>query len=50
MTMERSYINEEKGFACCCWEAPSTDKLKDLFNSAGTAFSEMIPVHEYSSC
>lgn len=49
MTMERSFINQKLGFACCCWDAPSVTDLTDLFNSAGTVFSEMIPVEEYSA-
>ena len=49
MTMERSFINEDMGFACCCWNAPSTDELAALFNSAGVKFSAMLPVHEFTA-
>lgn len=48
MTMERSFINEEKGFACCCWNAPSTEELASLFSRAGAEYSGMIPVHEFT--
>ncbi|MCK5133337.1 MAG: hypothetical protein KAR40_14445 [Candidatus Sabulitectum sp.] len=49
MTMDRSYINPQEGFACCCWDAPSRESLVELFNKAGALFDSMIPVTEYSA-
>jgi len=49
MTMDRSYINPEEGFVCCCWNAPSRESLVRLFERAGTVFDSMIPVTEYSA-
>ncbi len=49
MTMDRSYINPQEGFACCCWEAPSRESLAELFSKAGALFDSMIQVTEYSA-
>ncbi|MHC5037067.1 MAG: hypothetical protein ACYTHM_07115 [Planctomycetota bacterium] len=46
MTMDRSYLNFEEGFATCCWNASSVDALKALFEKAGTPFEKMIAVEE----
>lgn len=46
MTMERSFVNYEEGFAVCCWEAPSRDELRQLFMKAGAAFDRIIGVEE----
>jgi hypothetical protein len=49
MKMDRAYINYDEGLACCCWEAPCKDDLKQLFIKARTPFEKMIQVEEMLS-
>ncbi len=44
--MERAYLNEEEGFACCCWQAPSVGELEELFRSSETPYEQMREVRE----
>jgi hypothetical protein len=47
MKMERAYVNAEKGFAICCWEAPSQKELEAIFKKAGASFEKILPVEEF---
>jgi len=47
MTMDRAYLNLEESFGICCWNAPSADALKALFEKAETPFEKMIVVEEH---
>ena len=47
MHFERSFMNWDMGFGVCCWNAPSQEKLEELFKKANTPFTEMIPVEEH---
>ena len=47
MTMDRAYLNVDEGFGMCCWDAPSVDALKALFEKAGTPFERMLAVEEH---
>ena len=47
MIMDRAYTNRDEGFVCCCWNAPSLESLKGLFEKAGASFDKMEPVTEH---
>ncbi|MEW6744953.1 MAG: nickel-binding protein [Planctomycetota bacterium] len=48
MVFERSYVNWDEGMGVCCWNAPSKEKLTELFKKAGTPFSTIVPVEEFA--
>lgn len=47
MTFERSFMNWNEGFGCCCWTAPSKEKLEELFKNSGTPFERIVEVEEH---
>ncbi len=46
MTLDRAFLNKQEGHTICCWNAPSVEKLKDLFKKAATPFDKMFEVEE----
>ncbi len=49
MTFERSYMNWDEGLGICCWDAPSKDKLEELFKQSGAPYEKIIPVEEHAA-
>ncbi|MBN2587861.1 MAG: DUF4242 domain-containing protein [Candidatus Fermentibacteraceae bacterium] len=49
MKMDRAYINYDEGLACCCWNAPSEEDLRQLFMKAGAPFDRILEVEEMTS-
>lgn len=48
LTMEKAYIDETKGQAICCWNAPDQKIIEDLFAKANIAPESIREVVEYS--
>jgi|GEM_PF-902271 len=46
MVFEQSYMNWDKGFGACIWNARSEKDLEKLFESTGTPFDRIVPVEE----
>lgn len=49
MTFERSFVNWKEGFCLCCWNAPSAEALRDLFERTGVPFDRILQVEEHGS-
>ena len=47
--MERAYIDEAKGQAICCWNAPDQKSIEELFSKAQIKPEAVREVIEYSS-
>ncbi len=47
MKMERAYVDEEKGQAICCWDAPDRNAIETLFSKAQVTMESIRPVVEY---
>lgn len=47
MTFERSFMNWEEGVGVCCWNAPSKEKLLEMFEKTSTPYEKIVPVEEH---
>lgn len=48
--MDRAYLQKEDGGqTTCCWEAPSLEALRELFDRTGTPYQEMTEVLEHQT-
>lgn len=47
--MERAYVDEAKGQAICCWNAPDRKSIEDLFSKVQIKAESIREVIEYSS-
>lgn len=45
--MDRAYIDENKGQAICCWDAPDLKSIEDLFSNAQVTTESIRQVVEY---
>jgi hypothetical protein len=47
--MEKAYIDEDKGQAICCWDAPDRKSVEDLFSKAQITPESIRQVTEYTA-
>lgn len=47
--MDKAYVDEVKGQAICCWEAPDRKSVEDLFTKAQIQPESIREVTEYTS-
>ena len=47
MTMDRAYTCKEEGVVICCWDAPDTTSVEQLFDKAGVTYEKITPVQEH---
>jgi len=49
LTMDKAYIDEAKGQAICCWEAPDLKSVENLFTKAHIHPESIREVTEYTT-
>jgi len=49
LTMDKAYIDEVKGQAICCWEAPDRKSVEDLLTKAQIHPESIREVTEYTT-
>jgi hypothetical protein len=49
LMMDKAYVDEVKGQAICCWEAPDRKSVEDLFMKAQIQPESIREVTEYTT-
>ena len=47
LCMDKAYVDEEKGQAICCWNAPDQKSIEELFAKANVKVESIRNVVEY---